>query len=69
MSELKRVNIKVSPEIHAWFKLRSDKTGVPMSALMYLALEEYVQQKDLLPLVPEIMARVQQAQAKENGSQ
>jgi hypothetical protein len=55
MSDLKRVNIKLPLEIHEWFKMRSDKTGVSMSSLMYLALEQHVQQQQLMPYIPELM--------------
>lgn len=43
-SQLVRVNIKVSPEVHQFFKERSIKTGVSMSSLMFLALEKSVQE-------------------------
>lgn len=56
-AELQRVNIRVSPEVHEWFKWRSEKTGVPMSSLMFLALEQYIQQQQLIPHVPEILEK------------
>ena len=40
-----RVNIRVSPEVHQFFKERSIKTGVSMSSLMFLALEKSVQEQ------------------------
>ena len=42
LSGMRRMNIRVSDEIHEWFKVKSDKTGVSMSSLMFLALEAYV---------------------------
>lgn len=54
-NEMKRVNIRVTPEIHEWFRGRSERTGVPMSALMFLALEQYVQQQMMMPHIPDIM--------------
>ncbi|MEQ2529759.1 hypothetical protein WMO40_24155 [Bacillaceae bacterium CLA-AA-H227] len=53
--EMKRVNIRVSPEVHEWFKIRSDKTGIPMSSLMYLALEQYIQQQMVLPHIADMV--------------
>lgn len=47
-SELRPVNIRVSPEIHEYYKERSKKTGVSMSSLMYLALEAQMKQEVLL---------------------
>lgn len=43
--DLIRVNIRVSPEVHQYFKERSSKTGVSMSSLMFLALEQNVRQE------------------------
>lgn len=44
----KRVNIRVAEGIHSWFMTRSEQTGVPMSALMALALEEHMVQRQAL---------------------
>lgn len=41
----KRVNIRVSESMHQWFMNRSEETGVAMSALMALALEEHMVQR------------------------
>lgn len=59
-NEMKRVNIRVSPEVHEWFKLRSDRTGVPASSLMFLALEQHIQQQIMLPHIPEILERARE---------
>lgn len=39
----RKVNIPLNEEIYNFFKMRSEETGVPMSALMLLGLEQYVQ--------------------------
>lgn len=54
-NDMKRVNIRVSPEVHEWFRLRSEKTGVAMSALMFLALEQYIQQQTVMPHIPDMI--------------
>lgn len=54
-NEMKRVNVKVSPEVYEWFKTRSTNTGVPMSALMFLALEQHIQQQMMMPHVPDLI--------------
>lgn len=43
-----RVNITVSEEIKAWFEEKSKKTGVAQSALMCMALEEWIFQKEAM---------------------
>lgn len=40
--DLKRVNIRVSEEVYQYFRRKSDTTGISASAMMFLALEEYV---------------------------
>lgn len=44
--ELLRVNIRLSKKIKNYFEKKSAETGVAQSALMALALEEYVFQKE-----------------------
>lgn len=40
-----RVNIRISQKLKAYFEQRSIDTGVAQSALMALALEEYMYQR------------------------
>lgn len=44
----KRVNIRISENMHHWFMKRSEDTGVPMSSLMALALEEHMVQREAI---------------------
>ena len=44
----KRVNIRISENMHQWFMKRSEDTGVPMSSLMSLALEEHMVQREAI---------------------
>lgn len=57
--DLKRVNIRIHPDMYEWFKIRSEKTGLPMSALMYLALEQHIQQQTMLPHIPDMIKELQ----------
>lgn len=43
-----RVNIRVSEKIKSYFESKSNDTGVSQSALMALALDEYIDQKVML---------------------
>lgn len=43
-----RVNIRVSPQVHQYFKQRSEASGASMSVLMFLALEKYVQEQTFM---------------------
>lgn len=44
----KRVNIRISENMHQWFVKRSEETGVSMSSLMALALEEHMVQREAI---------------------
>ena len=43
-----RVNVRLSQKVKGYFEGKSAETGVAQSALMALALEEYIDQKIML---------------------
>lgn len=43
-----RMNIRISKKLKRYFEEKSEETGVPQSHLMALALEEYVDQKEVI---------------------
>lgn len=49
-----RVNIRVSQKIKKYFEQKSFETGVSQSALMSLALDEYIDQKIMLEFTKKI---------------
>jgi hypothetical protein len=59
--ELIEMKVNLTPEMHAWFKERSQKTGVSMKSLIFLALETYVEQKVIMPQLPEMLAELRKA--------
>lgn len=46
--ELSRVNFRISKRLKRYFERKSKESGVSQSALMALALEEYVYQKEVV---------------------
>ena len=48
MDKTTRFNIRISHNVKQWFQEKSDETGISMSALMAMALNEYIDQKDSL---------------------
>jgi len=46
-SKIYRVNIRVSEKVKRYFETKSKETTVSQSALMALALDEYIDQKAL----------------------
>ena len=59
-NQLRRVNIRITEEVHQFFKEKSISTGVSMSSLMYLALEEYVSQKNIMNAMPDMMKKIKE---------
>lgn len=42
--EKQRVNIQISKEVHEWYKQRSQEIGTSMSALLAIAVTQYMDQ-------------------------
>lgn len=53
---LKRVNVRITMELDNWFAEKSRKTGIAKSALMHLALEEYVRMQDVTSSMKGLLA-------------
>ena len=56
-----RVNIRVSPEVHQYYKQRSELSGASMSVLMFLALEKQVREEKFMGGELQELLRVAQA--------
>lgn len=65
MDNLKRVNIRISPQLHAFFKELSDETGVAASSWMVIALTQYADQQKALAAVPLLEQLMQSAEFRE----
>lgn len=48
MAEMVRINTRISKEINEWLDNETEKTGVPKSTLIFLALDQYVNQKRVM---------------------
>ena len=49
-----RVNIRVSEKVKRYFETKSKETTVSQSALMALALDEYIDQKTLIEFTKKV---------------
>lgn len=54
-----RVNIRVPIEMYDYYKTKSEKTGVAMSALMYLDMENYLMIKKSTEGLPLLMTQLE----------
>lgn len=53
-----RVNTRISRMLNNWLNEQSEKTGIPKSTLIHLALEQYVQQKETLDTMALMMSKL-----------
>ena len=58
MSEMVRVNTRISSELNEWLDEESKRTGVPKSTLIHLALTMYMQQKRAVGSLEEVIKRL-----------
>ena len=50
MSCMVRINTRISKTLNDWLDKRSKETGVPKSTLVFLAIEQYMQQQKTLDI-------------------
>lgn len=63
MAEMKRVGLRLSLELHSYYKEKSARMGVPASMLMLMDLEKVAEQRkvqDQLEMFEKIMKQVTQ---------
>lgn len=49
-----RVNTRISKKLNDWLDKKSNETGVPKSTLIFLAIENYVQQHDAMDTMKDV---------------
>lgn len=50
MSCMVRINTRISKTLNEWLDKRSKETGVPKSTLVFLAVDQYMQQQKTLDI-------------------
>lgn len=64
MAEFKRMNIRVRPEMHEWLSTNAEARGITLNAMVIFALETYIQQQMVMPLLPDMLEEWRQEQEK-----
>lgn len=64
MAELKRLNVRVRPEMHEWLQKMAEARGISMNAMVIFAIETYVQQQQMMPMLPQLL---EELKANENN--
>lgn len=61
-----RVNISISDELKAYFEDLSKETGASQSALMAIAIKEYVEQKRMMSQLPLMFEQIKVLEGMKN---
>ena len=59
MADMMRVNTRIGVDANKWLDKESERTGVPKSTLIHLAIEQYIQQKEAFARMADIGELVQ----------
>lgn len=67
MAEMVRINTRISKDAHDWLEEYSEQSGVPKSTIMFLAIEEYKKQKQVMNMMGgmgELVAKLEELSNK-----
>jgi len=64
MAEMVRINTRISSSLNEWLDKQSERTGVPKSTLVHLALEQYVNQKEAIDVMGLMMKKLEALEEK-----
>lgn len=53
-AKMVRFSVRISEELNDWLDEESDKTGIPKSTLIYLAIDQYREKKEGLKHMPQM---------------
>jgi len=55
VTELKRINVRLTPEMYGFLKTKAEERGLSMNAMIILALETYLTQMKTIDYIPEML--------------
>lgn len=64
----KRINIRLSGAVYDYFARRAEVSGQALSAVVVMALMEYLEQKDAMAAIQEMVRIETEKQVKEQDS-
>lgn len=64
-----RVNTRISKQANDWLDNQSETSGVPKSTLILLAIENYIQQKEVMERMSDMSVLMDKLNAIENKLQ
>lgn len=66
-AEMVRINTRISKTVNDFLDAKSDESGVPKSTLIYLALEQYMNQQKTLEMLPHMQTWMEQLERLQQG--
>lgn len=61
-----RVNTRISKQANEWLDKQSETSGIPKSTLILLAIENYIQQKEVMERMSDMSVMLEKLEAIEN---
>lgn len=58
----KRVNVGLTDEKYKFFKDKADKSGVPVSTVITMALDQYIDSQKVIDSLPDLLEQIKKAQ-------
>lgn len=66
--ELKRINVRMRPQLYELLKIAAKQRGLSMNAMYILALETYLQQSVVIDNMDELLKAWKQMQEEEGNA-
>jgi hypothetical protein len=61
MQELVRTSLRLTKDMHDWYKDEASKIGIPLNAMIVFALLQYQREQTILPNIPDIVQAMVEA--------
>ncbi|SHT65825.1 Uncharacterised protein [Mycobacteroides abscessus subsp. abscessus] len=66
MADLIRTSIRLTEDMHEWYKREAEKIGIPMNALMIFALKQYQREEAIIPNLPNLFKAMEEEKGQRN---
>jgi len=64
MADMVRVNTRISAILNKWLDEQTEKTGIPKSTIIHLALEQFVSQKETIDTMGLLLKKLEDLEKK-----
>jgi len=64
MADMVRVNTRISATLNKWLDEQTEKTGIPKSTIIHLALEQFVSQKETIDTMGLLLKKLEDLEKK-----